>query len=626
MKLLYRPAVARGLALQAAVAMVCYLSWRLTATINRQAIAFSVLLLCAELQGFGNFLLFILMTWDTKTRPPFALRDGLSVDIFVPTYNEDLELLEATIAGCNAVTYPHTTYLLDDGRRTAVKELALRLGCRYLARPDNRHAKAGNLNHALQHSSGEFIVVLDADTVPQPELLDHTLGYFTDERVALVQLPQEFYNRDSMQHSANGEWHEQELFYRVIQPGKNRWNAAFWCGSPSVVRRAALDDVGGVATETITEDIHTSLRLHARGWKTVYHDELLAYGIAPQTFNAFALQRKRWAQGTMQLLRSRENPLIVPGLTLAQRLNYLASMATYFDAFQKLIYLITPPLILLSGVLPLHASVRAFAGFWVPYFSLGMLANIALGRGYFHYWRVERYNLLKMFTFLQASLTLFWSRPLRFRVTPKRADASVGSLERRQLGPQFALLAFMAIAACAAVFNLAWGLTARYRAPGLIGMTLCWALVNLGMVGLGVREVLSRTHARQNYRFPSSLSARLTDQAGGTLAVIADNLSRSGASLRSRAPVLPASEVLLRLDLPEGPLAMAAEVLRCRPRTDGGHDLGLRFLEISPAEQMRLLRFLFVALPRQERGRQPLTLPPTGQGSLDRGEAAAASA
>src|SRR5205823_123798 len=134
-------------------------------------------------------------------------------DIFVPTYNEDLDILEATLIGCAGITYPHITYVLDDGQRTAVKALALRLGCRYLARPTNQYAKAGNLNHALQHSTGAFIVVLDADTVPQPAFLDRTLGYFVDARVALVQLPQEFYNHDSFQHVEREDWHEQTLFY-----------------------------------------------------------------------------------------------------------------------------------------------------------------------------------------------------------------------------------------------------------------------------------------------------------------------------------------------------------------------------------------------------------------------------
>ncbi|HEX9014614.1 MAG TPA: glycosyltransferase, partial [Chloroflexota bacterium] len=424
-KPLYSTRSVHLLALAAGLYALYYFWWRATATINPEALLFSIIFLAAEIYGSVNFLLFAMMTWDVGRKPRFQLQSGLSVDVFVPTYNEGPDVLEPTLVGCRAIAYPHTTYVLDDGRRPEVEALAERLGCRYLTREDNRHAKAGNLNAALSKTDGEFIVVLDADMVPQPDFIDRTLGYFVDERVALVQLPQEFYNLDSLQHLSvqpqAGQWHDQSLFFRLIQPGKNRWNAAFWCGSPSVVRRSALLDVGGVATQTITEDIHTTVRLHARGWKTVYHDEPLAFGIAPATLHAFAVQRLRWAQGSMQLLRSSDNPVVAPGLTLAQRLNYVASILTYFDPYQKLVFLLTPTVILATGVLPMSVDVWEYASRWLPFFVLSTLANIALGRGHFRYLSVELLNLLKLFIFLKATLTLASSKPLSFKVTPKQA-------------------------------------------------------------------------------------------------------------------------------------------------------------------------------------------------------------
>lgn len=179
-----------------------------------------------------------------------------------------------------------------------MKQFALRSGCLYLARPSHEHAKAGNIDYALSRTEGEFVVVLDADMVPQPGFLDRTLGYFSDEQLAFIQRPQEFLNRDSIEHDQRAfEWHERSLFFRVIQPGKNHSNSAIWCGSPSVVRRKALEDVGGVATETITEDIHASVRLHSRGWSSLFVNEPLAYGIAPQTMQSFLLLRLRCAWG-----------------------------------------------------------------------------------------------------------------------------------------------------------------------------------------------------------------------------------------------------------------------------------------------------------------------------------------
>lgn len=295
-----------------------YLWWRVTNTLNPEALVFSWVLWLAEAFGVVSYILFAWMIQDISLLYPYkAPKSGIKVDVFVPTYNESLEVLEATLIGCNRITYPHQTYILDDGTREEVRELTQRLGCRYIDRPTHEHAKAGNINYALTQTDSAFIVILDADMIPQPNFIERSLGYFENEKLALIQMPQEFYNRDSIQHNKKvNDWHEQALFFQVIQPGKNYSNSAFWCGSPSIVRRVALEEVGGVATETITEDIHTSVRIHSRGWQTLYLNEVLAHGIAPQTIKSFLLQRLRWAQGTMQLYRSSDSPLWIRGLTI----------------------------------------------------------------------------------------------------------------------------------------------------------------------------------------------------------------------------------------------------------------------------------------------------------------------
>ncbi len=296
------PPVLRFITIVSIVYFLYYLWWRANYTFNPQAPFFSWLLWAAEAFGVLSYILFSWMTKDVSPKYPYKPPSpGMSVDVFVPTYNESTEILEATLTGCRRMNYPHRTYVLDDGRREEVRRLAERFGCGYITRPNNEHAKAGNINHALRQTDGEFIVILDADMIPRPDFLERTLGYFEqNQKLAFIQLPQEFYNLDSIQHAPNASnWHEQSLFYRVIQPGKNHSNSAFWCGSPSIVRRKALEDVGGVATETVTEDIHTSVRMHSRGWDSLFLNEVLAYGIAPQTIQAFQLQRLRWAQGTM---------------------------------------------------------------------------------------------------------------------------------------------------------------------------------------------------------------------------------------------------------------------------------------------------------------------------------------
>src|SRR5437764_1590251 len=281
MAFLRRPALARFLCLLAVGVNVYYLTWRLLDTFNPHALWLSALLWGGEAYGLVILALHIFLTWDTRVlERGFGLGPGEdlsqavldppgphSVDVFVPTYDESVGLLRKTVIAAREMRLPHRTWVLDDGRRSEVRQMCEELGVGYLTRSSNEHAKAGNINAALARTDGEFVVVLDADFVALPQLLERTLGHFErDGKLAFVQLPQTFYNVDSIQHVDRGSrssWHEQSLFYDVIQPGKNRWNAAFWCGSPAVIRRAALESVGGAATSTITEDILTSMRLHA---------------------------------------------------------------------------------------------------------------------------------------------------------------------------------------------------------------------------------------------------------------------------------------------------------------------------------------------------------------------------
>ena len=275
---------------------VGYLTWRIGWSSEGADPLLFAMLLVTEVYGLWALGTLAWFSWSRPpaVRPPTTL--GRSVDVYVCTYDEPREVVAATLAGCRALTYPHTTYLLDDGRRPEMRELAELAGARYLTRPDNSHAKAGNINAALPRTDGELVLMLDADHVPMPDALDATVGYFDDERMALVQTPHDFFNHDSVQHYVVGR-HEQSLFYRVVCPGKDRHGAAYWCGSAALMRREALLAIGGVATETIAEDFHTTIRLQRHGWRSRYHDEVLVQGLAPHDLDGYLLQRDRWARG-----------------------------------------------------------------------------------------------------------------------------------------------------------------------------------------------------------------------------------------------------------------------------------------------------------------------------------------
>ena len=604
--MLYKTKIIHTITILAGGYLLYYLWWRGSSTLNYDQLAFSLLLLANEGLGVIDFFLFALLTFNLKREDPGSPIPNVKVDVFVPTYNEDLEILEATLTGCINIIYPHTTFLLDDGQRPEVSALAARMGCQYLTRPDHNYAKAGNINAALLKTDGEFIVIVDADMVPQPNFIEKTLGYFRDERVAIVQLPQEFYNADSVQHQIAGAWHEQALFFRVIQPGKNRLNAAFWCGSPSIVRRKALEDIGGVATETITEDFHTSIRLNSKGWKIKYHDEALAFGVAPQSFHAFSLQRLRWAQGAMQIFRSKDNPLIAPGLSLKQRLSHFSSIFTYFDSYQKLFYFLTPIIILLTGILPIRVSSLDFIIHWLPFILLSSIANIALGRGFFRYIDTERYNMLKMFTFIKASLSLFWPKDLVFRVTPKKADESIIRKDRRELLLHIILIGIILLSISIGVSNLIW--KSFYDAESIsIFVAIFWSIYNVVMLVVTILYIVNRHYFRQEYRFPVKVKLQIKVRDLEWVATTTCDISRHGVCITifdnyqfndDKIPII--------LELPDGPLNAECVLDSSVLQPNGFRKLGLTFEPFAQKDQNRLLFFLFVNLPRDAFNKQQL--------------------
>lgn len=554
--LLFSTPVARLLALIAMLYTCYYLYWRVHFSLNLDALWLSLPLWLAEVYGALNFIVFAFMTWDVKPVPHRPAPPGRTVDILIPTYNEDLSILRMTILGALNVRYPHETWVLDDGRRPELKQLCDEMGVHYLTRSNNKHHKAGNINAALMQTNGEFVVIFDADQVPLPDFIDHTLGYFVDEKMAFVQTGQEFYNLDSVQHKTNWKesetWHEQSLFYNVIQLGKNRWNAGFWCGSNSIMRRSALVSVGGLATETVTEDIHTSLRLHAAGWKSVCHEEVLAIGLAPQDYLAFTVQRLRWGQGAMQVLR-RENPLFKRGLTFAQRINYLASMTTYFESFQRLIYTLAPSIVLFTAILPIQVGVLPFVIHFIPYFALGMLANIALGRGHYKVFETERYNLLKMMTFIKASFALIGFEPKSFKVTPKSASKGISAITQL-IWPYYALITVMLLSMVVGALWLAGVFGDTGANTVALAITEGWTIYNLCIIVAGIHSAIQHVTRRNTYRFPASVP--VTIETGiRTLTGITANLHEQGLAVLLSEPLPEAASVRVIMHLPHKTVA-----------------------------------------------------------------------
>lgn len=541
---------------------------------NPAAPTLSTLLLAAELFGIGSLALHIFCTWTLVDRRAHSPPPGTRADIFVTTWNEPVEMLRNTLLAARAVRHAGTIWLLDDGARNEMKLLAEELGVAYLSRTDRSHAKAGNLNNALAHSTSDYIAIFDCDHAPSPEFLEKTLGYFNDPRIAFVQTPQDFYNTDSFQHRGNADrkvvWHEQTLFYRVIQPGKDRWNAAFFCGSCAIVRRRALEDVGGFSTGTITEDLHTSLKIHKRGWRSAFHSDALAFGLSPSNIDQYKTQRLRWGRGAMQVWL-KEGFLFSKGLSLAQRLSYLASTSTYFEGWQKGIVYFLPIVVILTGWLPI-----AWPGPWLlilftAWLLSGMMVNEVVSRGYAKTVWMEEYNFYRYFTFIRATLALILPINWRFVVTPK--GRAVSERMAWQLLPQALVAAGAGLALAAGSYLYA---TRDHLPAGAFAVTVLFLSFNLMLSGKAL--LFAAAHLRQRratHRFPIPLPVTVEGIDGF---VLAEDVSSDGLMLV--APETGPVKILEGiLHLPNGDLPFRGTVVRRI-----GSKLGIEFDWASAAD------------------------------------------
>lgn len=289
----------------------------------------------------------------------------ISVDVFITTYGEDLDTIRRTVTAAVAMQGRHDTYVLDDGRSDEVRDLAAELGARYVRRLSSNGAKAGNINHALSLTRGDFFVVFDADFVPKPEFLHETVPFFATDDVAFVQTPQTYGNLHTI--ISRGAGYMQAVFYKFVQPGRNRFNAAFCVGTNVIFRRAAIDSIGGIYSDSKSEDVWTSLMLHEKGWRTIYIPTTLAVGDTPETVEAYTKQQLRWATGGFEIMLT-HNPLSRKRrLTMDQRLMYTVTATHYLTGIAPLLLLLVPPLQIFFDLTPMNLSITP--GQWALYYA-----------------------------------------------------------------------------------------------------------------------------------------------------------------------------------------------------------------------------------------------------------------
>jgi cellulose synthase (UDP-forming) len=419
-----------------------YMVWRFTETVlpypnDGTSFYWVWVVFIVEVLAFTEVVLFLILMSryvdrsaeaDRLGQAFFARREGElpTVDVFIPTYNEPLDVLERTIVGALALDYPKhklKVYVLDDGRRDWLKTYCEGRGAIHVTRTDNAHAKAGNMNNGLRVSSGDFIAIFDADFVPYSNFLRRTLPFFLDETIGIVQTPQHFFNVDPVQSNLGLEniWpDEQRLFFDEIAPSRDGWNVSFCCGSCSIARRTAIDAIGSFPTESITEDLLTTLSMLNRGYKTRYLNERLSMGLAAENLTGYFVQRERWCQGGIQTIYLHNGPLRGPGLSLFERIMFLP-MSWLVQYLVRFIILLVPVAYLWFGALPLYfTDVTDYISNQVPvlaaYFLLMLwitptrylpVVSSAVGT----------FSTFRMLPTVLSSLVRPFGKP--FKVTPK---------------------------------------------------------------------------------------------------------------------------------------------------------------------------------------------------------------
>lgn len=509
-----------------------YLFWRASHTLDggeMVGLIFAYLLFAAEIYYFIILLIGLFVNVCHRKRPTLSVSDLLpidlpSVDIMVPSYNEDVGLLEVTLRAAKLTKYAgqKEVYLLDDGgteqkindndpakawealtRRRELQKLCARLGCKYITREKNVSAKAGNINHALLKTNGDLIAILDADHVPTIDFLDRTVPWMIrDPDTFLVQTPHFMMNSDPIDRNLLRSFQnmpaENDMFYKTILRGLDFWSTSFFCGSAAVLRREKLVEVGGLSGETITEDAEAALEMHSRGWNSVYVKDTVVAGLAPESFSGFIVQRMRWAQGMAQILLLKR-PFSKPNLQWYQRIGYMSAILFWLFPFFRIIFLCAPLPYLIFGLEVYRASLIEILTYAFPHlFATFVIGHALYGRTR---WVLvsEIYETVQS-VFLVRALLKVIRRPRApsFIVTPKGE-----TLETSSISPMansfYILLIFVLMGFVGGV----WHLVDDPMTRGTTSMIIFWNALNLILILAALAAVLERPQLRTAPRIPT---------------------------------------------------------------------------------------------------------------------------
>lgn len=520
-----------------------YMYWRVTSTLGFEDgwdFLFGYGLLAAELYALVVLILGYLQTaWPLRREPRLMTTppaEWPTVDVFIPTYNEALDIVSLTVFAAQAIDWPKDklrVHVLDDGRREEFRKFCSDTGVNYLVRNNNQHAKAGNLNEALKVTDGEFVAIFDADHVPTRSFLQICIGWFyKDPKLAMLQTPHFFFSPDPFEKNLNtfrSVPNEGELFYGLVQDGNDLWNAAFFCGSCAVMRRSALMEVGGVAVETVTEDAHTALKMNRVGYNTAYLGVRQAAGLATESLSRHISQRIRWARGMAQIFRT-DNPLTGKGLQLGQRLCYLNAMLHFFYGLPRLIFLTAPLAYLFFGAHIFHAPALMICAYVLPHILHASLTNSKIqGRFRHSFWNEVYETVLAWYIMGPVLMALVAPKFGGFNVTDKGGVIANKYFDWKLARPYIILLTLNVVGMGVGLWQLVMGDEA---AVTTILINMAWTIYNTIISSASMAVASETRQVRNEPRVAARLPVRVQLADGRVIDGITQDFSQKGLGFR----------------------------------------------------------------------------------------------
>lgn len=554
-----------------------YLQWRtLDTLLYTGPLDFIAMSTLYAVEVYGLLIYFMglfinLWPLDSKVIPLPKEIDALpTVDVFVPTYNEPDDIIRVTVAAAALIDYPKeklNVYILDDGgslakrsdpengmaaweRHYRLREMAIDLGVGYITRETNQQAKAGNINHALEYTHGDLVLVLDCDHVPTKDILQNTVGHFiADPKLFLVQTPHFFINPTPVEKNLEGMANpsaESDMFYRKIHLSLNSWNASYFCGSAAILRRSCLKEVGGICGTTITEDAETAFRLHGLGYNSIYISRPMVCGLSPESYDDYVVQRSRWAQGMIQMLLL-NNPLKTKGLSLPQKIVYFNSCLFWFFGLPRFIYFVAPASYLLLELNIYHASWMQIVCFTLPYILSLFLVMDYFYRGSRQPFFSSIYESVQSLFLMPAILSVLinpWKPS--FKVTPKGLTSDKNFLSPLAV-PFFLVIAINVAALVAAVIK--WFSEPILR--DVIALTAGWCIYNLYVSVASLGAFWERKQLRKFYRISASGVVRASFPRMGHDVYLGEvrNVSMTGIGFEVQLPFVPRERELVVLEV-----------------------------------------------------------------------------